>query len=148
MDDIVGEETLVPGQSLWGLSLFYMRFGWADRHIFDKAGHSRWIEGGFLKIPHAVGLIFLHAFLLDLQNLLFRVCEMHFPVDEHIEAITDIMHLVNILARHASLVLDQTTDLQQSLEVLRNVLEVRLNLQQISNGSAFFLVPRERWTRG
>ena len=73
---------------------------------------------------------------------------MHFSVDEHIEAITDIMHLVNLLARHTSLVLDPTTDLQQSLKVLRNVLEVRLNLQQISNGSAFFLVPRERWTRG
>lgn len=148
MDDIVAEETLMPGQSFRSLGLFHVRLVWADRHILDKIGHSCWIECRFLKIPHAVGLIFLHTLLLYLQNLLFRVSEMHFSIDQHIKAIADIMYLVNILAWFASLVLDPTTNFQQGLEVLRNILKIWLNLQQICNGSTFLLIPREGWTCG
>lgn len=125
-----------------------MRLIWADRQIFDKIGHSCWIEGRFFKIPHTVGLIFLHTLLLHLQNLLFGVGEMHFSIDKHIEAITDIVDLVYILSWLASLVLNPTTDLQQSFEVLRNVLKIWFSLQQISNSPAFLLIPGKRWTCG
>jgi hypothetical protein len=85
----------------------------------------------------------LEAVDVEFEDLLLGVGEVDLACEEDVEAVGEVMHTVDVLARRGLADLNPAAHLEERLVVLGEGFEVGLELEEVGDGPALLLRPGE-----